>query len=107
MSRSTRSIALDVKKTPATSEPIRLIVRRGATKRAEALAAKTAGLNVQISIDRREGERRQSAGTGPVERRGSDRRRQPPFTWDAADFAVVVPKSADAPNAGTNDDDTD
>lgn len=73
------------------SAPVRLFVRRGAERRFEKLKEKTANLDVEISWDRREADRRSQAGP-PVtgERRKQDRRAQPSFTWDVADFAVVV-----------------
>src|SRR5262245_30821256 len=75
--------------TPA-SEPVRLFVRRGADKRFQKLKEKTANLGVVVSWDRREGERRSMAKPVSGERRKQDRRRRPGFTWDLADFAVVV-----------------
>jgi hypothetical protein len=78
-----------------TSEPpIQMIVRRGANPRFDALKRKTKHLNVQVVWDRREDERRNEAGAIDTERRHQDRRRTPPFTWDVADFVVVVPKSS-------------
>jgi hypothetical protein len=94
MNRITRPKARGAKRTPTATEPIRLIVRRGATKRAQALAAKAAGLNVEIAMDRRVEDRRRSTEATAVERRSGDRRNKPPYTWDVADFAVVVPKRA-------------
>ena len=69
--------------------PIGIIVRRGARKRFEALKQKTAELPVVVKWDRRKAERR--ASTQPVEgdRRQSDRRQAPPFTWTMADFVLV------------------
>jgi hypothetical protein len=73
----------------ARQKPVRLIVRRGASRRFEALARKTADLPVVVTWDRRSEDRRASPGSVSVERRSSDRRKAPPFTWDAADFVVV------------------
>jgi hypothetical protein len=82
-------------------KPVRLIVRRGATGRFEALARKTADLPVVVTWDRRSEDRRASPGSVPDERRSSDRRKAPPFTWDAADFVVVSdasePDATEAP----------
>jgi hypothetical protein len=75
---------------PAASQPVRLFVRRGADKRFQELKEKTADLDVVVSWDRREGERRSTPVPVSGERRKQDRRRQPGFTWDTADFAVVV-----------------
>jgi hypothetical protein len=70
--------------------PIRLVVKRGAIRRFEKLKEKTADLDVQISWDRREGDRRTGTLAVSGDRRKKDRRQRPPFTWDLADFAVVV-----------------
>ena len=77
-----------------TPEPaIQMFVRRGATPRYEALKRKTKHLNVQVAWDRRESDRRDDPVTIENNRRFQDRRKTPPFTWDTADFVVVVPKS--------------
>lgn len=73
----------------AIKKPVGLIVRCGASRRFDALARKTADLPVVVSWDRRTEHRRASPESAPVERRSSDRRKPPPFTWDAADFVVV------------------
>jgi hypothetical protein len=71
-----------------------MIVRRGANPRFEALKRKTKHLNVQVVWDRREGDRRHDTVAAiENERRLENRRRKPPFTWDVADFVVVVPTS--------------
>jgi hypothetical protein len=75
--------------TPA-SQPVRLFVRRGADKRFQKLKEKTANLDVVVTWDRREGERRANATPVSGERRKQDRRQRPGFTWDVADFEVVV-----------------
>jgi hypothetical protein len=72
------------------SEPVRLFVRRGADRRFEKLKEKTADLDVEVSWDRREADRRNGSMPVSGDRRKSDRRSQPAFTWDVADFAVVV-----------------
>ena len=66
-----------------------MIVRRGATPRFRALKKKTKHLNVQVVWDRREDE--DSAAAEDL--RLKNRRGTPPFTWDVADFVVVVPPS--------------
>ena len=85
----------------ARKKPLSLIVRRGASGRFEALTRKTADLPVVVSWDRRTEDRRASQESIPVERRSSDRRKTPPFTWDAADFVVadagLEPDATDAP----------
>ena len=72
------------------SEPVKLFVRRGADRRFEKLKEKTANLDVEVSWDRREGERRNNDEPVSGDRRKADRRSQPSFTWEVADFAVVV-----------------
>jgi hypothetical protein len=82
----------------ATKKSVGIIVRRGELRRFDALARKTADLPVVVSWDRRTQTRRASGESAPVERRSSDRRKAPPFTWDAAGFVVVdPPQEPDAP----------
>ena len=69
--------------------PIGIVVRRGALRRFDALTQKTAELPVEVSWDRRTDLRRATSESAPVERRSGDRRKSPPFTWEAADFVVV------------------
>lgn len=73
----------------AKKKPIGIVVRRGALRRFDALTRKTAELPVVVSWDRRTQNRRSSSESAPVERRADDRRKAPPFTWEAADFVVV------------------
>jgi hypothetical protein len=73
-----------------SSRAVRLFVRRGAEQRFEKLKQKTAELDVVVSWDRRENERRTAPKSVKGERRKQDRRQQPSFTWEMADFAVVV-----------------
>jgi hypothetical protein len=69
---------------------VHLIVRRGARERFLKLKKKTAGLPVEVTWDRRQGERRKEAEQSGTERRkGTDRRQKPPFTWELSDFVVV------------------
>ena len=70
-----------------------ILVRRGALRRYDALKQKTADLPVVIDWDRRVGECREPPADAPAERRSGERRRTPPFTWEAADF-VVIPSGA-------------
>ena len=70
-------------------KPIRMVVRRGAVRRFEALKEGTADLPVVVTWDRRKGDRRHVSGDIARERRREDRRKTPPFTWDVADFLVV------------------
>jgi hypothetical protein len=74
-----------------------IVVRRGALRRFDALTRKTADLPAVVSWDRRTATRRASREPAPVELRSSDRRKTPPFTWEAADFVVVdAPVEQDA-----------
>ena len=73
----------------AKKKPIGIVVKRGALRRFDALTRKTAELPVVVSWDRRTQTRRSTSEPAPVERRQDDRRKAPPFTWDAADFVVV------------------
>jgi len=76
-----------VKKKRARRGPtaaIELIVRRGALRRFDKLKRAAATLPVQVSWDRRAGDK--SSTPKGAER---ERRHAPPFTWDVADFVVV------------------
>ena len=73
----------------AKKKPIGIVVKRGALRRFDALTRKTAELPVVVSWDRRTQTRRSSSEAAPVERRSDDRRKAPPYTWEAADFVVV------------------
>jgi hypothetical protein len=68
---------------------VKLIVRRGAVDRFQKLRKKTADLPVEVSWDRRKGDRRTASHGVQAERRKNDRRKQPPFTWELSDFVVV------------------
>jgi hypothetical protein len=70
-------------------QPIRMVVRRGAVRRFEALKEGTADLPVEVTWDGRRADRRGVSGNIARERRRADRRRTPPFTWNVADFLVV------------------
>lgn len=73
-----------------SAKPIRLVVRRGALRRYDALKEKTSHLQVLVSWDRREQERRRRGySTVDVEQRRGERRGEPRPTWDLADFTVV------------------
>jgi hypothetical protein len=83
------------RKRPSTaaqksSRAVRLFVRKGAEQRFEKLKEKTAGLDVVVSWDRRESDRRTGTKAVNGDRRTRDRRQQPSFTWEMADFAVVI-----------------
>jgi hypothetical protein len=70
-------------------------VKRGALRRYDQLTTKSAGLPVEIKWDRRTTERRGASSPAPADRREGDRRQQPPFTWDAAEFVVVGARAAE------------
>ena len=73
-------------------EPIEIVVRRGALRRFDKLKTKTGELPVVVLWDRRADDRRGGKADKPkAERRYTERRRKPPFTWDLADFVVVEP----------------
>ena len=73
------------------SEPIVLVVNRGAQKRFEALKRQTSNLQVEVIWDRRSRARRSATATVTTERRSKDRRQPETFTWNTADFTVAVP----------------
>jgi len=73
----------------AQKKSVGILVRRGALRRFDALTRKTADLPVVVGWDRRTTNRRASLEPAPVELRSSDRRKEPPFTWEVADFVVV------------------
>jgi hypothetical protein len=72
-------------------------VKRGALRRFDQLASKSANLPVEVKWDRRLSERRSDSTAGTNERRRRDRRQTPPFTWDAADFLVEGDHSGQQP----------
>ena len=73
---------------PGLTKPVRLIVRRGAQRRYDALQAKTKDLPVEVSWDRRKDDPEEGLARPPA----VERRQEPPFTWEVADF-VVAPDS--------------
>jgi hypothetical protein len=74
---------------------IEIVVRRGAIRRFDALKTRTSELPVVVTWDRRTDQRKgkddADATSAKRNRRQTDRRREPPFTWDLADFVVVEP----------------
>jgi hypothetical protein len=73
------------------SDPILLVVKRGALRRYDALRRKTANLNVEVIWDRREGARRQETRPTDANRRRGDRRGpDDSLMWSAADFTVAA-----------------
>ena len=80
-----------MKNAPAVT----LVVRRGALRRFDRLKRDTGNVPATVVWDRRLSDRQVSVDKGGEERRSPERRRTPPFTWDAADFVVVTSRSAD------------
>ena len=78
-------------RSPQSEGPdiVELVVRRGALRRFDKLKTAVADLPVKLSWDRRLDERRTDTSDVGQERRKTDRRKRPPFTWDTADFVVV------------------
>jgi hypothetical protein len=73
-----------------TATPVvELIVRRGALRRFDKLKQATGDLPVNVSWDKRRRDRRLSGNVTERERRRTERRKQPPFTWEVADFVLV------------------
>jgi hypothetical protein len=81
-------------------KPIRMVVRRGALRRFEALKTQTAELPVVVSWDRRQRDRRNVSGDIARDRRRIERRQEPSFTWELADF-VIVDESKSDPQSST------
>ena len=75
------------------SDPILLVVKRGALKRFAALTRQTSDMQVQVIWDRRARARRVSTTTSTPDRRTGDRRQRNAYTWQAADFVVAVPST--------------
>jgi hypothetical protein len=81
---------------------VRMFVRIGALKRFHFLKKKTAELPVSVEWDRRRSDRRSedaSAGESP---RVAERRSNPPFTWETADFVVVEEPTTPATTGKTD-----
>jgi hypothetical protein len=69
---------------------LRIFVRRGAIRRFHRLTRDAEGLPVSVEWDRRQQDRRTQATPASKDQRGSaDRRSDPPFTWNTAEFVVV------------------
>ncbi len=67
--------------------PITLVVRRGALRRFNKLQKDTRNLPVVVTWDRRSAEPADAAATPPEG--AEERRKDPSFTWELADFLVV------------------
>jgi hypothetical protein len=77
------------------SDPILLVVKRGAARRFDALKQQTSQMQVEVIWDRRARARRVANTASTPERRSGDRRQRNPFTWQAAEFVVAVPTRPD------------
>jgi hypothetical protein len=84
------------KRTPASppdrqhvTPTLQIVVRRGALRRFALLNEKRGELPVALLWDRRASDRRTESDRPAGERRQAERRREPPFTWTAAEFVVV------------------
>lgn len=73
--------------------PITLVVRRGALRRFNKLQKETADLPVVVKWDRRRADR--DAPDEPARGPDEERRAQPSFTWELADFVLVPGSTAD------------
>jgi hypothetical protein len=73
------------------SDPILMIVRRGALRRFDTLKRKTANLQVNVIWDRRQGPRRMAGCSMTPDRRRGDRRSREASGLGASDFVVAVP----------------
>jgi len=78
-------------------------VKRGALRRFDQLTRKSANLPVEVKWDRRTTERRDASSPQGTNRRRRERRQDPPFTWDAADFVVEGDRSAQSPTTTAGD----
>jgi len=101
-----------------TMTPLRIFVRRGALRRFHRLKQEAEGLPVKVEWDRRMRDRRDAAAAKaetpapptptPTEQRRAERRREPPFTWRAAEFVVVdEPKALDESGHAQHSSDSD
>ena len=64
------------------------VVRRGSTRRFARLQKHTDELPLAVMWDSRHADRRTKPAPVKIESRRAQRRDNPPFTWDAADFLV-------------------
>ncbi len=76
------------KPRPADDSSLRIFVRRGALRRFDKLKRDAAELPVSVEWDRRSGDPQDPP---------DERRQDPPFTWNAADFVVVAAPGKDDP----------
>ena len=75
-------------RTPDQGPAYVAVVRRGSTRRFARLQKHTDELPLEVVWDSRHDDRRTKAGRVKIESRRAQRRHDPPFSWDAADFLV-------------------
>ncbi len=75
-------------RTPDQEPAYVAVVRRGSTRRFARLQKYTAELPLEVVWDSRHDDRRTKPGPVKIESRRAQRRHDPPFTWEAADFLV-------------------
>ena len=75
-------------RTPDPGPVYVAVVRRGSTKRFARLQKHTAELPLEVVWDSRHADRRTKRDRVKIESRRAQRRHNPPFTWDVADFLV-------------------
>ena len=88
---ATKNASASRRRGETPSANLQIVVRRGSTRRFTRLKEQTADLPVVVTWDRRTAERRRAAGDIAEDRRRTDRRKKPPYTWDTADFLVLNP----------------
>jgi len=74
---------------------LRIFVKKGAHRRFNRLQLDSERLQVSVEWDRRKGERRKASKLTDADKRKTDRRGAPPFTWELAEFIVVDDRDAD------------
>lgn len=94
---ATKNASTSRRRGETPSSHLKIVVRRGSTRRFTSLKAQTADLPVVVTWDRRTTDRRRAAGDIAEDRRRTDRRQQPPYTWDTADFLVLTPSKKKRP----------
>ncbi len=75
-------------RTPNQGSAYVAVVRRGSTRRFARLQKHTDELPLEVVWDSRRADRRTKPSRVKIESRRAQRRDDPPFTWDAADFLV-------------------
>ena len=91
---ATKTASTSRRRAAAPASHLQIVVRRGSDRRFARLKEQTSDLPVVVTWDRRTADRRRVSGDIAEDRRGTDRRKQAPFTWDTADFLVLTPPKA-------------